>query len=76
MTTKPLFYINRQPDGSWTIAPQPPLPSITTLINGWADVAKYRDQWDALDCFHKLADYYKFCKQFGEPPFERDSSGE
>lgn len=73
MEERRLFCIHRQPDGSWTIAPQPPLPAVTAFISGgWADVTLYRDRWDAIDWFPNSDDYYQFCQEFGEPPINRE----
>jgi hypothetical protein len=77
MITRRMFAVNCQPDGSWTIASQPPLPSVTTFItNGWKDVEFYRNRWNAVDWFPNSADYPKFCQEFGEPQFEREIGNE
>jgi hypothetical protein len=72
MTERLTFSIRRQPDGSWIITSQPPLPFVTTFITGWKDVEFYRDRWGAVDHFPNSADYYAFCREYGEPPFERE----
>ena len=69
MTEPKKFAIRKQPDGSWTVAPQVPLAPATIFITeGWDQVAELRAQWDAIDWFPDTADYAAFCVEFGDPP--------
>lgn len=65
---KPLININHQPDGSWTVAPQPPLAATTTfLTNGWTEIAQLRAEYRAVDHFD-AADFAEFVAQYGPAP--------
>ena len=67
-----LFKIVRQPDGSWTYHPQPPLPATTAfLVGGWPEVAALRGQLDAVEWFPDANDYSAFVAAHGEPPAGR-----
>jgi hypothetical protein len=60
----------RQQDGSWTIHPQHPLPSISTFLpsGGWRAIAQLRSDYGAVEWFRRTADFEEFCNQFGAPP--------
>ena len=65
-----LVRISRQPDGSWTAHPQPPLPATTTFVtNGWAEIARLRNQLRAVEQF-ETGDNHAFVQEFGAPPTE------
>jgi hypothetical protein len=65
---KPLIDIRRQPDGTWTVAPQPPLAATTAFLrNGWTEIAQLRAEYGAIDHFD-AADFEAFVAQYGPPP--------
>lgn len=68
MTQERRVRIVRQPDGSWTAHPQPPLPATTSFVTGgWPEVARLRESLGSID---ELAsdDYATFVAQYGAPP--------
>lgn len=66
---EPVLNIRRAADGSWTVHPQPPLPTVTlTLTGGWGHIADLRERWGALDWFPVSSDYRRFVEEFGPPP--------
>jgi hypothetical protein len=72
MKEKPIFYVNRQPEGTWTLATQPPFPAVTTFITSWNDIAMYRDRWNAVDWFPNAREYHQFAENSGSRRFARD----
>ena len=67
--TRQEVVIRRQPDGSWTAHPQPPLPATSSFVTrGWGEVAELRQAHDAVDRFPDSADYEAFVEQFGPAP--------
>ncbi len=63
-----VIHIRRAPDGSWTAHPQPPLAATSTFVtDGWAQVARLREQFHAVEHFES-SDYRLFVREFGEPP--------
>jgi hypothetical protein len=73
--SKPQFNVVRQDDGSYTIAPLPPLPSITAFVDSWDDIKAYRDSWSAIDRFSS-EDYAAFVRENGPPPTWRAEASE
>lgn len=60
--------IRRQPDGTWTAHPQPPLPATTSFVtSGWPEIARLRESLQAVEHFES-DEYGFFVQEFGQAP--------